>query len=207
MKRFVSIGSLFLALMLTFALSGANDAFAKGYSGGSSVSSSRSGGYSGSSSFSSTPSTSTRSGSFTTPGGMGKTSPNTSATTPPSSSSSSGYSTSSKPSGYSTSGSYSGGTTGSYSTGYRGGTYVTPSRGYSGGYVGSTYYPYHSHFLTGVLLGSMLHPFGGYGFGWGPWWGYSLGGHVISPLAIIIDLILIVLVIAIIRRLVFRPRY
>jgi hypothetical protein len=84
---------------------------------------------------------------------------------------------------------------------------MTPRSGYSGGYIGSTYYPYHSNFWTGVMLGSLIHPFGGYGYGWGPMWGYSWGGHVFSPLAILIDLIIVVLIIALLRRLFFRPRY
>jgi hypothetical protein len=89
--------------------------------------------------------------------------------------------------GYRYSGQYSGQYGGSY-----GGT-TTPRYGWGG--FGSHLFSFGS----GLLLGSLLHPFGGY-YGWGPYYAY----HGFSFFSLLIDLLLIFIAWRLIRRLLRR---
>jgi hypothetical protein len=86
---------------------------------------------------------------------------------------------------------YSGQYSGQYSGSY-GGT-STPRYGWGG--FGSHLFSFGS----GLLLGSLLHPFGGY-YGWGPYYAY----HGFSIFSLLIDLLLIFIAWRLIRRLLRR---
>ncbi|MBX6352125.1 MAG: hypothetical protein IRZ10_02220 [Thermoflavifilum sp.] len=98
-------------------------------------------------------------------------------------------------SSFGSSGVYS--TSGTYHSGYRSPS-PSVSRGTYGAYGSSFGSSFGSHlfsFGTGWLLGSLFHPFGGY-------WGMAY--HPFSLWGLIGDIILLVIIIAVVRRFLFR---
>lgn len=183
-------GKVLFTLILSIALLVPSLAEAKGFSGGSRSSfssgsrasnfSSRSSSTSRSVSLSKTPRTSTKPSSTKTKSFSGSTSTNTTSKR---------------------SGSFSGRTstvtgktyTSRSTRSYYNGRYVSVNHYYHAGYSPGGWFGYYDGFTTGMFMGSMFHPWGGT---------YYVGGHYAnygsSPLAWIIDVIILLILIAIV---------